>query len=325
MNIDNINFILYNNRSKDLVDKNLPKIDNIEEFVEFENKYVFIQNLMLKDKYYIEFKKKDVIEDFKDIIFTKKDLNKLENKINKANLNIKKTEEYKYLKQRYITDKDIFKYKIAPLSFDFTKRERELIGSSLHPSLKNILNFDKDFNKGIVIPIYEGGNIVNFIVRRLVKFSPIKYSLSIPEVTVIGLDEVSMNDEVWITEGFFDKIALDNNGFENVITVSSCLWSSIQLYQLYLKSPKRVNIFADYDYSGLRGAWLLERFLKFYNVEVCVYISKKCKDADEHFRKSYGKEDIEQIFITQSLLDIVDEMDDMFDNYIDYLKNKEII
>ena len=137
-----------------------------------------------------------------------------------------------------------------------------------------------------------------------------------------------MNGEVWITEGFFDKIALDNNGFENVITVSSCLWSSIQLYQLYLKSPKRVNIFADYDYSELRGAWLLERFLKFYNVEVCVYISKKCKDADEHFRKSYGKEDIEQIFITQSLLDIVDEMVDMFDmfdNYIDYLKNKEII
>ena len=276
------------------------------------------------NSYHIEFKQEDIITNYKDIIFKQKDLNSLDSKIRTASQNIKDYVEYNYLKNRNINDEMIFKYNIAPLSFEFTREEKDIMGATLHPSLINVLNFDSEFDKGIIIPIYENGKIVNFIVRRLID-CPIKYSLAIPEVTVIGLNDIKDNSEIWITEGFLDKVRLENNGFENVVTVSSCVWSSIQLYQLYKKKPIRINIFSDYDYSGLRSSWMLERFFNFYNIEVNVIVSKKCKDADEHFRNGHTIEELEQIFITQELLDTVDDMDDMFDNYIDYLKNKKII
>jgi hypothetical protein len=316
------NFIIYNNRSQELVKKFIPKV-NINNFLDLENKYIFIQN-QYKNFYQldIKFQDYDLNTIYDDIIFNKEELEELDNKLILSNRNIKKSKEYFYLKSRKITDDIIETYKIATLSSSWIKRELDVMGATLHPLLNNI--FNNQISEGIIFPMYENNVLKNIVIRRL-ENGPVKYSFAIPEIDLYNIDKVN-SDEIWITEGILDLIALEKQGIKNCVSASSSLWSSIQLYKILEKNIKYVNIFSDYDYTGLKNSLILKRFFNLYNIKTKIYISTKCKDAFEHFvENEYSWDFVEEIGITNELLEILlpDEKEKQKD-YILYLKNKYI-
>lgn len=321
MNKEKANFIIYNNRSKDLVSRFLPKF-NIKDFLELENRYKFISSLY-KSPYNtdIKFNKHAFDFNYKDILFDDKSLISLQNKILSASDEIVNSEELKYLENRGITKEIINEYKIAHLSYGFDGDELDIMGASLHPLLRKI--FNNEIDKGIIIPLFESGELKNVIIRRLSN-GPLKYSFAVPEIDIFGLDNINIGDEIWITEGIFDLMAIKRNISKKVVSVSSASWSSIQLMKLILKNPKAINIFSDYDYTGLRTSSILQRFFKMYNIPCRVYISSKVKDPAEHFFENrYTIDDVEEIGITEELLELFepDEQEKMKD-YIFYLKNR---
>jgi hypothetical protein len=321
-NIEDLNFLIYNNRSVELVKHFLPLV-NITDFLILEKKFIFIQSLY--DNYYkheINLNDYDISTDKNDIIFDKTEL-EYTSKYFECD-EIKNTKEYEYLKNRNIKDDIIKKYKLKFVSsLNLSEKELDIMGISLHPMLCNIFNEQKEF--GILFPFFENDKLVNIATRRL-ENGPIKYSLAIPEISVYNIDKIKDNSEVWITEGLFDLFTLEQFNL-NVVSVSSAMWSSIQLYQLINKKPKLVNIFSDYDYTGLRTSQILKRILNMYNIPVKIYVSNSCKDPSEHFiEKKLSWNDVEEIAITNDLLEfLIPDEKEKLNDYVNYLKNKTFI
>ncbi len=240
-------------------------------------------------------------------------------------------DEFEYLINRGIGEQTILEHKLLGLSSIIDLEHLKMIGATSHPVLKQFLD-DGIENGGIIIPLFENDKLVNCAIRKLnigkdnltEKFDPsrtktLKYSLACPDIPVWGLDNINEGEEIWITEGIFDMMALRKLGRKSV-SCSSAMWSAIQLYRILEKKPSSIVIVSDNDNVGLRVSKTLKDFFKDYRINTKVVISKIGKDPAEHyFQKGKGLEDFIEIEITNDMIDL--KIDDSF-NFINYLKNR---
>jgi hypothetical protein len=321
MDIGNLNYIIFNNRSQELVSNFLPKLD-VKKLISVESKFRFV-NTLFKHPYDVNIDENDLNMNYKDIVYTLDDIKGLKDKILSSNKVIKDSKEYDTLKARNISDSLIDKYKIASLSYGWTKEELDILGFSLHPLLTNILQIQTTC--GIIIPYFnKDGDMINAAIRRF-ENGPLKYTLSVPDVDIFGVDDIEDGSELWICEGIFDCMALRSLGL-NAITVSSASWSTIQLYKLLEKKPTLVNIFSDYDYTGLKTSAIMTKFLNINGIESKTWISNCCKDAAEHiFEKGHDMDKVEQTIVTKYQLEELEPMEqERKKDYMQYLKTREI-
>ena len=163
--------------------------------------------------------------------------------------------------------------------------------------------------------------MINICSRKL-QSGIIKYTLSVPDIHIWGIENMNEGEECWICEGVFDYIGLNENGFKNPLSVASASWSAIQLYNLLDKKPSLINIFSDYDYTGLRSSLVLEKFFNLNGIRTKTWTSNSCKDASEHFlERKLSIEEVEEIKITTDLLDLVSiDIENIKKDYISYLR-----
>lgn len=317
--IDELSFILYNNRSVDGVIKNfLPnfnpyKLIKIEEIFEKSKSKFNNQNKM------VQFNKKELDLSAKDVIINKQDITELGSLL-KENIAKFSDSEYEFLSKRGIGDDIIKKWSISGISQIKDFRQLEILGATCHPILKTILN-DGLENGGILIPLFENDILTNCANRKINSSKSLKYSLACPDIPVWGLNRIGLNEEVWITEGLFDMMALIENG-KNAVSCSSAMWSGLQLYQVLEKSPKKIVIFADNDEVGLRTSFILHDFFTTISIESEIFVSEIAKDPSEHFfEKKSSFQRIKKLEPSHELLSRT--QDDSF-NFIEYLKNRTI-
>ena len=311
-------FILYNNRSVQGVIKNfLPKdIDQIK-LIDIENKLSWSKSFYQSYQSFVEVEKYRFDLSADDIIVTPDDIASLSDIILESHLYLS-GKELEYLTNRGITTDIIKKYKIGGLSNITKYSDLVLINATCHPVLKNILE-DGLEGGGIIIPLYNNGKLVNCAIRKISDIGKLKYSLTCPDISVWGIDDVESDDDIWICEGLFDMMALRSEGFKSV-SISGAMWSGIQLYSLIKKSPKTINILCDSDRVGLKTGAILSKFFNISGIDNRTYICKSGKDASEViFEKKIGISDIYPVKITNEM---IEKQDESF-NFLKYLENRK--
>ena len=193
------------------------------------------------------------------------------------------------------------------------KFSQEIIGATCHPILRTFLKDGID-EGGIVFPLFVEDKLTNCSIRRITDVGKLKYTLAVPDVPVWGLSDINKGDEIWICEGIFDMISLREFGYKSV-SPSSAMWSGIQLYQLVEKNPKFINIFCDNDRVGLKTGLVLSKFFNLIGLPSKTIHSKYCKDASEHLlEKKLPLNDFEEVKIDRKMVENKD------DNSFDFLK-----
>jgi DNA-dependent RNA polymerase auxiliary subunit epsilon len=322
-----INFILYNNRSVNGTVKNF-----LSEF-NFNGEYIIALDDMLS-KYKRKWKKwkTTIIETTKlnlksnDITITSADIKKLTPNILKSHNELLNNSKYKFelnwILNRGFTTDIIKKWQLGSLQYlldTCSKRELEILGITTHPLLTNLLNTDIS-GGGIVIPYFKNNKLLNCTIRRISDTGKLKYTQAIPDISIYGLNKCKNYDTIYITEGIFDAIALHEQE-KCAVSASSAVWSSLELYQLLETDVKNIIIFSDNDKVGLSSAAILYDLLSFFDINVSVITSDKCKDACEHFlTNNYTFDDISEIKITDELINSKDEV--KF-NLVEYLQNRK--
>lgn len=314
-----LGFILYNNRSKNVVENFIPKNLNKFRIIQIESLLEKSKRSFLNDKKMVEVPIKDLNLNEKDIIINKSDLSNLTNKFIENKNKFNKIEN-DFLKKRNIPEKVIKKWKLLGLS-NFKNKELEIIGATVHPILSNIL-IDGIEGGGIVFPLFENNELKNCAIRKISlsnsNMASLKYSLACPDIPVWKSDNISPGDEIWLTEGLFDMFALDNIGLK-CVSCSSAMWSSIQLHEIIMMRPSKINIFSDNDKVGLRIGSILNDFFKSYGIFSEVYKSINCKDASEHFFESeLSLKDLEKINDFNKYI----ELEDSSFDFLKHLKNR---
>jgi hypothetical protein len=317
--IDELSFILYNNRSVSGVVKNFLPNFNPYRLIKIEDSFEKSKSKFTNQNKMVEFNKNELDFKAKDVEVNKEDLMNLTRLI-KQNISNFNEEEYNFLTKRGITDYLIEKWSILGLSQIKDYRNLEIIGSTCHPVLRTILD-DGIENGGILIPLFENETLVNCATRKINSSKSLKYSLSCPDIPVWGLDSIGLNEEIWITEGLFDMMALIENG-KNAVSCSSAMWSGLQLYQLLEKRPKKLVIFADNDEVGLRTSFILHDFFTTISIESEIFVSEIAKDPSEHFFEK--KSNFENIKKIQPSLELLSSKQDDSFNFLEYLKNRTI-
>lgn len=315
---EEVNHILYHNRSVGLVKNFLPLFD-VEYLLKKEDMLSYCRGLYMDmDESNVEFNVDDFVFDSKDIIFEKKDLNNLSDMfINETSLS---EIEHNYLIERGVTDTSIKKYNLSGLSLVTDTIILRIIGASTHPLLGNILG-DGITGGGIIFPLYEGGDLVNISIRKLDDSNKMKYTLAIPDISLWGISEIEENSEIWLCEGLFDRISMLENGFENVISASTPGLSIIHLLKILEKKPSMINIWSDKDQTGLKHSAIIQKFFRLNNIYCEVYISEESKDPDDHFKDGLGIDDIYPIDITKDVIYSFPKNINM--NFLEYLKERK--
>jgi hypothetical protein len=310
-------FILYNNRSIEGVVSNFIdwKDYDAKKIVSIEKVLDALQTRFNQGKE-IGIEKSELNLEAKDITYGIDDLKRLTSQMNDAKL---LDSDREWLNNRGIDDDLIEIMNLKSLSHFTDEKDLELLGCTVHPLLDKMLE-DGIEEGGIIIPLYKEGKLVNCTIRKLSDIGKLKYTQACPEVDVWGLDTIIEGREAWITEGIFDAGALYQQGAPSA-SVSSAMWSSLQLYQLMEKNPREIFIFADNDQTGLRCARILQLLFITFGFPASTFVSKKAKDPAEHFlEKKLGWEDIEKIEITTDM--ILSKEDQTF-NFTKYLKTRE--
>jgi hypothetical protein len=216
-------------------------------------------------------------------------------------------------------EKTILDWDILGLSNIKEMRHHEILGSTCHPVLRKIM-IDGIENGGILIPLFEDDVLVNCSVRKINSSKSLKYSLACPDVPVWGLDRFGKGQEIWITEGIFDMMAIFNLGKKSA-SCSSGMWSGLQLYQVVDKEPSSIVIFADNDSVGLRTSAILKEFFIMNQIPVRIVISKIAKDPAEHyFQKNQTLDNLLEIDVT---LDMIEQHKDDVFNFLRHMKNRK--
>jgi hypothetical protein len=329
--IEELGFILYNNRSVNGVVKNfLPTDINPFQIIKIEKILDKVKENFSSDNRMVEVNIKELNSTADDVIVTPKDLENLTSLIIE-NIGNFSQDEFEYLISRGIGEQTILEYKLLGLSSIIDLEHLRMIGATSHPVLKQFLD-DGIENGGIIIPLFENDKLVNCAIRKLnigkdnltEKFDPprtktLKYSLACPDVPVWGLNDIEEKEEIWVTEGIFDMMALRRLGRKSV-SCSSAMWSAIQLYRILERKPNSIVIVSDNDNVGLRVSATLRDFFEDYKINTKVVVSKIGKDPAEHyFQKHKGLEDFIDIEITNDMIEL--KVDDSF-NFINYLKNR---
>lgn len=316
-NVEEVNHILYHNRSLELIKNFLPDLDT-NLVIEQEGILSYCRELFHDiNESSTEFDVSEFNFNAIDILFGKDDIIKLSNTFRNT---IVDDIEYKYLINRSL-DKLIDKYNLISLSSITDLNTLNIIGATAHPLLNKILG-DGVKGGGVLFPLYEDGQLVNVAIRRLDNSNKMKYSLSIPDIDMWGLYEIEKGSEIWLTEGLIDRIFMIENGFENVISASTPGLSVIQLIKIIEKNPSNINIWSDKDQTGLKHSAIIQKFFSLNQIPCEVYISEESKDPDDHFNKDkLTKNDIYPIKITRDK--ILEFPVNINMNFLEYLKLRE--
>jgi len=315
---EDLSFILFNNRSVNGVVKNfLPTNINSYKLIELEENLSKIKSMYNSGRF-IEVNSKELDLKSGDVYVTKQQLKDLTPII--SNLIGSFSElEYEYLISRGIGEQTILKNKLFGLSSIENKEHLKILGATVHPVLRKFLDDGVNIG-GIVIPLFENGELVNCAIRKISiennDSKTLKYSLACPDVPVWGLDTISEGGEIWITEGIFDMFAINNMG-KSAVSCSSAMWSGIQLYQILNKKPKGITIVADNDPVGLRTASILRDLFDYYLINTKVVVSKFAKDAAEHyFQKMRNLDEFIEIDINDDMIPLTTDVSYDFINHL---------
>ena len=315
---EELGFILYNNRSvKGVVSNFLPKF-NPMKLMKIESQFSKCKEMFNNDNRMVEINLDELDTEVEDIIITPDDLASLTDLI-KENIGSLNTNEFEYLENRGFGEKTILDWYILCLSNIKEMRHHEILGSTCHPVLKKIM-IDGIENGGILIPLFEDDVLVNCSVRKINSSKSLKYSLACPDVPVWGLDRFGKGQEIWITEGIFDMMAIFNLGKKSV-SCSSGMWSGLQLYKVLEKEPSSIVVFADNDSVGLRTSAILKEFFTMNHISTRIVISRIAKDPAEHyFQKNQTLDNLLEIDVT---LDMIEEHKDDVFNFLRHMKNRK--
>ena len=315
---EELGFILYNNRSvKGVVSKFLPNYNPLK-LMKIESQFSKCKEMFNNDNRMVEINLDELDTEADDVVITPEELSSLTDLINE-NIGSLNTNEFEYLENRGFGEKTILDWDILGLSNIKEMRHHEILGSTCHPVLKNIMT-DGIENGGILIPLFKDGVLVNCAIRKINSSKSLKYSLACPDIPVWGLDYFKKGQEIWITEGIFDMIAIFNLGKKS-ISCSSGMWSGLQLYQVVEKEPSSIVIFADNDSVGLRTSAILKEFFIMNQIPVRIVISKIAKDPAEHyFQKNQTLDNLLEIDVN---LDMIEQHKDDVFNFLRHMKNRK--
>lgn len=314
---EQLGFILYNNRSVEGVVENfLPK--NINPV-----KLIYLENALekCKDELYteslvgVEMSKLNL--DTNDIIVTPTDLEKLGDLVLNSHNSLGGW-ELEYLYKRGIKEDIINKWKLGGLSHITDYNHLIILNATCHPILSSVL-VDGIDGGGIIIPLYnEEGKLKNCAIRKISDVGKLKYSLACPDIGVWGIDDVEDGDEIWICEGLFDMMALISKG-KKAVSVSSAMWSGLQLYELLQKRPRFINIVCDNDRTGIRVGKILSDFFTTLRIKNKTLYCPLYKDAAEIiFERGLDVDMLEVCEIDNSM---IESRQDNF-NFLTYLQNR---
>lgn len=317
--IEQLGFILYNNRSVEGVVQNfLDPAINPFRLIQIEKKFDWCKSLYSNLEKMVEVDLSLLNPDSDDEIVTPEQLESV-SELTLSNLGKFSNVEKDFLIKRNITDSIIDKYQILGLSQFTDKEHLRVIGATCHPILQSFLKDGID-EGGIVFPLFKDGKLINCSIRRITDVGKLKYTLAVPDTPVWGLDDIDEDSEFWICEGLFDMIALREQGIK-AVSPSSAMWSGIQLYQLLEKKPSKIVIFCDNDRVGLKTGLVLNKFFNLYQIPSVTIHSKNCKDAAEHFfENNYSFDDLESIRITREM---VEEKNDNSFDFLKYLQKRK--
>ena len=315
---EELGFILYNNRSVNGVVSNFLPHFNPHKLMKIENQFDKCKKMFNNDSRMVEINIDELDTEAEDVITTPEELASLTELI-KENIGLLNNDEFEYLENRGFGEKTILDWDILGLSNIKELRHHEILGSTCHPVLKKIMT-DGIESGGILIPLFEDDVLVNCSVRKINSSKSLKYSLACPDIPVWGLDRFSKGQEIWITEGIFDMMAIFNLGKKSV-SCSSGMWSGLQLYQVLEKEPSSIVIFADNDSVGLRTSAILKEFFTMNHIPARIVISKIAKDPAEHyFQKNQTLDNLLEIDVT---LDMIEEHKDDVFNFLRHMKNRK--
>lgn len=316
--IEEIGFILYNNRSvngtiSNFLDKSMDPI----KLIHIEKKFDWVKSLYANLEKMVEVDLSLLKPEADDEIITPEQLSELTDFV-KANIGKYSDREEEFLINRKIPIEVCNKWGFLGLS-NFTDSEHlRRIGATCHPILRSFLK-DGIEEGGIVQPLFKDGILVNCSIRRISDVGKLKYTLAVPDTPVWGLDDIK-GEEVWICEGLFDMICLREIGIK-AVSPSSAMWSGIQLYQLVDKNPKNIVIFCDNDRVGLKTGLVMQKFFNLMGIPSITIHSKEVKDVCEHFwERSLTFDELEPIQITREMVE--DKDDNSFD-FLKYLQKRK--
>lgn len=313
---EQINHIIYNNRTFEGVTSNfLPKLDKFDilKLLELEKQINFVNKIVSKDKQILIDKTKLEL-DKKDIKLLPEELHKI--KVSSRNFS---QIELDLLERKNIPKHIIEEYDISPLSQFRNNREILVkLGVTTHPLFKKLLGSDSD-SDGLIIPLYENRILINSVIRKATDLTKLKYGISVPSLNLWG-DPKWENEELYITEGVFDMMAIRNEGLK-CISSSSSSFNDIQYLKVIKGKPKIINILVDNDSSGYSSALKAQKIYGLNGIECKTFASKKAKDMAEHFfEMKLGWEDIKEIKITMKMIE--NGKDNIFD-FLKYLENRK--
>lgn len=203
------------------------------------------------------------------------------------------------LKERGLTKKSIIDNKIG-----FFPQNVDVLTSYVseeYLSKLNILNYSKnsDFSNYfyLIFPIYsEYGDVVGISGRTLMGDSersvvgiPKYKNSSYKKANILyGLNKAKESclrkKNVYVVEGYFDQIALSQNGFDNSVAICGTAFSQNHFIKLARYTDK-ITFILDSDEAGQRSAERI--YSKFINKGVklrFLRVPGEMKDVDEYFR-----------------------------------------
>jgi hypothetical protein len=303
-----ISFLVLNNRERDLnlnwflkeehyhIKHMIEKIKEVENVMDSISVKYRDSNKALNLKtnlkeIYFNLTKEDKFKVLKLKLFTKKEYIELINNY-KDSFFLSETDLHWLFNKRKIPLDVIKKNKLFSVeSFINNEELLDLIGITIHPLLKDVVNYNPNY-RGICIPLYDNNdNIIN-ITTRLIdedengkqKKETMKYTQSVPEYNWWGLNNYNTN-YIWITEGIFDTFALQYIN-EPSISSSSATTNAYLYIQLlnYLSEHniQTIKIFSDNDGVGRISTQIKKELFEYYNYNVEIYYSNIAKDAAEY-------------------------------------------
>jgi len=311
--IDQVNYIIYNNRTYEGVVKNfLPELNlmNLNLLLEIDKQLKFVNKLVNKEtSVIIEQEKLDL--DLPDIEVFPQQLENI--KISSREFS---DNELSLLRQKKIPKHIINQYDISPLSQFKDVEILKILGVLTHPILEKLLG--DGISDGLIIPLYNQNKLVNSVFRKTNELTKLKYGISVPSIDLWG-DTILKGEEIWVCEGLFDMMALRDQG-KRCVSASSCTLSDMHYLKIIKGGPSLVNIFTDNDISGWRSALKSQKLFGLNGIPTKVFSSKKAKDAGEHFfQLGLGWDLVEEITIKPEMID----RDDKILDFLKYLEERK--
>lgn len=195
------------------------------------------------------------------------------------------TDEHKaWLLTRNITDKEIEKYHISSVE---NLSNKKVINSRINIFTRTLANIPNEYINGIIFPCIKNNSVFNIIIRNIDDTSVyIKFSNCCPEAVFFNIDHLYIpNNTVYLCEGVFDAIAIEQQG-HNAVAFSSGVPYIEQLTIILILTMKynlKLKLMFDNDVVGRKISYIIKSLCE-DSVEEIPYDSN-FKDPAEFFNK----------------------------------------